>query len=142
MIVVNERKKKKLRKWIRRMGANYGQLDILVEDVKCQQANKINTRGLRAQVDYLTQYYKTKTLRNMIWHELTQLQKHGLKRQSKAVPENNILRFPRRKARKRNVATEEIKTNRKKRDSFKVGKIKLASRKNHEGRVRKKSLQD
>ena len=98
MLEISEKKKKKLRIWIRKINAHYGQIDILVEDHKAQQANKINTQGLRAQIDYLTRYYKPKSLRHMIWGELTMLQKHGMKRQSKNIPENNIAIAKRKKA--------------------------------------------
>lgn len=79
-----------LMKWCKSMNADVGQLDILVEDLLCQQATRINTRGLKAQLQFLLQHMSEKELKVNIRHELYQLRKYQMRLQSKLHPENNI----------------------------------------------------
>jgi len=74
---------RKLIAWCRKVGADLGQLDILVEDIKCRQATEINRKGLEGQVLYLRKHLTREELRKCIWQELQLLQRYGMVRQSK-----------------------------------------------------------
>lgn len=80
----------KLFRWIKKMDADLGQIDILVEDRLCQRALAINKKGLVAQLKFLRKYYTDLEIRELIWHELQILRTHGMQQQSKLVPKKNI----------------------------------------------------
>ena len=80
---------KKMFRWVQKMRADMGQLDILVEDEKCQQANRINTKGTLAQIQYLLKSRSPVRLRNQIRHELRILRRYHIAQQSKVVPKKN-----------------------------------------------------
>lgn len=75
--------------FVKAMNADLGQLDILVEDVKCQQANVINGKGIEKQVEYLLKHYSPVGLRNLIRHEMKFLNARQMSTQSKVHPAKN-----------------------------------------------------
>lgn len=88
---------KKMLQYVKFVGADLGQLDILVEDIKCQQATLINQRGTLAQVKYLLQHHTPEELKRVVNHEVDTLRKHQMKLQSKARPERNVKIKPKRR---------------------------------------------
>lgn len=76
-------------RWCRKVGADLGQLDIMVEDIKCQQANLINNHGLVAQVRYLLKHKTPLELKQAMRHELKMLRQHHMSLQSKTKPKKN-----------------------------------------------------
>lgn len=76
-------------RWLNLVHADLGQLDILVEDQKCQQANRINTKGTLAQVQYLLKSRSPVRLRNQVRHELRILRRYRMQMQSKTQPKKN-----------------------------------------------------
>lgn len=87
-----------LKKWCKEAGADLGQIDILVEDIKFQEANRINSNGLWAQICFL--YSKGSSaaeIKSKIKKEITTLQRYQMARQSKTVPELNVRLKPKRK---------------------------------------------
>lgn len=76
-------------RWLQTIKADLGQLDILVEDEKCQQANRINTKGTLAQIQYLLKSRSPVRLRNQIRHELKILRRYHMQQQSKTNPKKN-----------------------------------------------------
>ena len=100
MLYLSEAKQKKLRIWIRKHGAQYGQLDYLVEAIKCMQANRINNAGIRAQVKFLSRYCTAREIRHDVIGELTQLQRLKMFKQSKCQENGNVM-FWKKKKKKR-----------------------------------------
>lgn len=89
---------KEMVQFVRERGADLGQLDIMVEDIKCRQAQIINSRGLEAQVKYLLQHRSPVNIRNWVRHEMKILREHGMVTQSKVVPEKNVrIKFKKRR---------------------------------------------
>lgn len=74
---------KKIRIWIRTHHAQYGQLDVLVEDLLMQRANRINNKGIYAQVLFLLQRLPPKEIRQRVLHEMSYLKKRGMRLQHK-----------------------------------------------------------
>lgn len=90
-----------LKKYLQNMHADLGQLDILVEDIKCQEANRINNKGVWTQICFLySKGNSVETIKEMAKRELTVLQRNNMARQSKCVPENNVRLYPRKKKRR------------------------------------------
>ena len=87
--------------WVKKHNADLGQLEILVEDAKCLEAREICSKGLRAQVKYLMSKMHSSEIRKMIRWEMFILRQHGMKMQSKVVPEHNIPLNGKRKRRNR-----------------------------------------
>lgn len=75
---------------IRDLGADTGQLDILVQDQLCQTANRINNNGTQAQVKFLLKRMKSKELLESVRHEMYMLRQHHMKMQNKLIPKRNV----------------------------------------------------
>lgn len=88
--MLSEQKQKRLRIWCRKIGADLGQIGILVEDHICQRANKITSAGLKAEIKYLGRYFSSRQIKEMVRGEMKSLRRHRMKSQSKLKPEMNI----------------------------------------------------
>lgn len=80
---------RKMLRWVRERRADLGQLDILVEDQKCQAANRINTAGTLAQIRYLLKAFSPRELRNAVRNEMKILRRYHMETQSKVKPKKN-----------------------------------------------------
>lgn len=76
--------------WLREHGFNEDHLAILVEDQKCQAANRINSKGMSSQVQYLLTCFDWKDLVSSVQNERKLLASYGMKSQSKVLPEKNV----------------------------------------------------
>jgi hypothetical protein len=76
--------------WLREQGYTEDHLAILVEDQKCQSANRINNKGLEKQLDYLLTTMEWDELVGALRHERKILRRYGMASQSKLHPEKNL----------------------------------------------------
>jgi hypothetical protein len=76
--------------WLKAKGYRSEDLNLMVEDQKCQAANRINNDGFEAQLDYLLKMLTWEEIRAALWRERQFLQNRGMKSQSKVHPERNI----------------------------------------------------
>lgn len=88
--MLSELKQKRLRIWCRKIGADLGQIGILVEDHLCQKANRITSAGLKAEIRYLGKYFSSRQIKEMVRGEMKSLRRHRMKSQSKLKPEMNV----------------------------------------------------
>lgn len=88
--MLSKLKQKRLRIWCRKIGADLGQVGILVEDHLCQRANRITSAGLKAEIKYLGRFFTSKQIKTMIRGEMKSLRRHRMKSQSKIKPEMNV----------------------------------------------------
>lgn len=95
--MLSEQRQKRLRIWCRKIGADLGQVGIIVEDHLCQRANRITSAGLKAEIKYLGRYFSSRQIKEMIQGEMKSLRRHRMKSQSKLKPEMNISLVKKRK---------------------------------------------
>ena len=81
--------KRKVEGTLKALGCRSEHLDLLVQDQKMQQANRINSVGMETQVQYLLKTMTGEELVKTVQHELQMLKKYHMKQQSK-LPEGNV----------------------------------------------------
>lgn len=71
----DERLRKKLYRIAKRIHADNGALDSLVIDAKCIQANRINNKGIKAQIQYLFKLYGYKQVKRWMFSEVKKIRR-------------------------------------------------------------------
>jgi|HubBroStandDraft_5_1064220.scaffolds.fasta_scaffold250992_2 hypothetical protein len=84
----NELEQKRL-EYLERHGYMTDHLATLVEDLKCQAANAINNRGVKAQLKYLMDHMTWSEMVETLQAHRSVLEKYWKKSESKLNPEKN-----------------------------------------------------